>query len=120
MTSVLGDRTRKPDITFRRNGQIDITAAVVKSLGIEPGDSLDIVANDFECAVTVVHHSVAGSFQAKCIPTKRGYKNMRSNSKKLCDFICNRFGADRVPLSTGMKIHTQDGSPALILINRII
>lgn len=120
MTSILGDHTRKPDITFHRSGLIDITAAVVKALGIENGDSLDIIANDFECAVTCIHHSVKGQFQAVCRPSKIGYHNMRCHSKKLTDFICDRFGADKVRLTTGMCIHRTDGSTAITLINRML
>ena len=35
-------RTRRPDITFCRNGRISITARVVRLLSLQPGDSINI------------------------------------------------------------------------------
>ena len=38
----LGEKTRRPDITFYRNGRIDITASVAERLSLRAGDVIDI------------------------------------------------------------------------------
>ena len=38
------ERTRRPDITFSRNGRISITARVVRLLSLQPGDSINVAS----------------------------------------------------------------------------
>lgn len=78
-------RTRRPDITFCRNGRISVTARVVKALSIRPGDSLNVAFHQGECLLLAQHHdNSVGRHVASCYPTKKGSHNYCANSVKLC------------------------------------
>lgn len=97
MTSLLGN-TRKADVSFYRNGRIDITARVVKALGIEKGDVIDVVTDCDEYLLYVVHKGkdVSGAHEAQCYPSNiRRTHNYRCHSKRLCEAI---MAAVRTPL----------------------
>lgn len=122
LVSVLGQTTRKPDISFRQyDGRISITSAVAKRMDIQDGDSIDIVADDFECYLIVRQHTVKGRFKAVCHPTNKGKNhcyNFRSYSKDICAFMCRRFGTDQVMLSVGGVVIDKTHGRMLTLINR--
>ena len=72
MQSILG-HTRKADITFHRNGRIDISAIVTKSLGLNAGDVLDICMSDYgEYYLVIAHKAINtnGNHRAKVFVTK--------------------------------------------------
>ena len=79
--------TRRPDISFNRNGTIRLSARVVRLLSIMPGDSINISVCNAEHLLYVIRHSdsKAGErFEAQCHPTKRGGNNFYANSVRLC------------------------------------
>lgn len=80
MISLLG-RSRRHDIIVRRTGMIDITARVARILQLAPGDSIDILVDNNEYYLTVVHHASGGCgcFRAVARPTKKG-KHFRVHS----------------------------------------
>lgn len=86
-------RTRRPDITFSRNGRISITARVVHALAIHPGDSVNVAFHDGECYLLAVHHgSSQGRHIAACYPTKKGSHNFCANSVTLCRLLLDGSG----------------------------
>lgn len=122
LTSVLGMSVRKPDITFRQSdGRISITAGIARRLGIRNGDSIDIVADEYECHLAVRPHSTEGSYKAVCRPTnvgKRRCHNFRAYSREICNYICNRFGSSVVKLSAGETTDHPLHGHMVTLINR--
>lgn len=110
MKSIIG-KYRKPDITFYRNGRIDITSRVVKMLDLHEGDSID-VGEEYGDYYLYVRHRYDprrkfGAFEATAYPSKTGYKNFRAYSKKLCNAL---FGVASVEGSR-KKYSPQIGSP---------
>ncbi len=78
-------RTRRPDITFCRNGRIFITARVVRLLALQPGDSVNVAFHLGECYLTASHnHDAPGRHIAQCYPTKTGSRSFCANSVSLC------------------------------------
>lgn len=78
------ERTRRPDITFSRNGRISITARVVRLLSLQPGDSINVAFHLGECYLLAVRHQNAiGRHVAQCHPTKKGSRNYCANSVML-------------------------------------
>lgn len=77
-------RTRRPDITFCRNGRISLTARVVRLLSLCPGDSINIAFHVGECYLMASRNSGAiGRHIARCYPTKKGSRNFCANSVTL-------------------------------------
>lgn len=94
MTSILGN-TRKPDVSFYQNGRIDLTARIVKALGIEKGDVIDVAMDCGEYLLYVAHKGkdVAGAHEAQCYPSNiRKTHNYRCHSKRLCEAMMKVAG----------------------------
>lgn len=99
--------TRKPDITFFRDGRILITARIVRILALLPGDAINIAVHNYEipyqreqrqaclgsaeCSLNFTKseyllyaiHNPVGRHEAQCYPTKRGSHNFCANSIRL-------------------------------------
>lgn len=123
MESLIGN-TRKPDLTFFRNGQINITARIAKCLSLSEGDIVDILKSDRELYFYVKSRNgdIVGQHSGRCRSTrpKKGYRNFRVNCKRLTDAIfreCN--GRDVVQLAAGDLIEIDHIGKALPLITRI-
>ena len=100
-------QTRRPDITFCRNGRIFITASVVRTLGLCPGDSINIAFHEEECLLFASqHHHGIGRHVAQCYQTKTGSRNFCANSVALCRAMlkaCN-VNAPRAAFFVGQAI----------------
>lgn len=99
MTSIYKN-TRKPDITFHRDGRIDITARVAKLLRLCPDDVIDVAEEDEEYLlyVRLRHDRAVGRYEAQCRPTNRGKfqaNNFRAYSKQLCAAVFRAARYDR-------------------------
>lgn len=101
------EHTRRPDITFWRDGRIYITARVARLLSLRPGDALNIAVRDGEYLMHAIHlHNAIGHHEAQCFPTNkrkgRG-NNLRANSVRLCRILLNSSGitADRASYMIG-------------------
>lgn len=123
MESLLGN-TRRPDVSFFKDGHINITARIAKSLQIEEGDIIDILKHDKELFLYIKLKSkdVVGLHSGRCRSTrpKKGYRNYRINSKRLCDAIfklCD--GSDVVQLAAGEIVEIPNIGLAVPLITRI-
>lgn len=124
MTTTL-DNTRKPDITFHRDGRIDITARVAKALSLRPGDVIDIAHDGSEYYLYVKHRNTVGRHEAQCRATNLGGKtcnNLRCHSKRLCLAVLKINGNDneaRLPLGAPIT-HELLGLALPIIIKRNI
>ncbi len=99
-------RTRRPDITFCRNGRIFLTARVVRLLSLRPGDSINIAFHLGECYLLAARHDGAvGRHAARCHPTKKGSRNYCANSVTLARLMLDRCGvnAERASFMAGKE-----------------
>ncbi len=122
MVSVLGERTRKADIKVRRNGRIDISARVVRMLGIRPGDVVDLAVDDGEYYLYVRRrHSegVHGRHEGVCTPTtKNGRGTYRVWSCKLAapflGYVPYEVVEVRMPCGVPVEIDGRKYVPVII------
>lgn len=98
--------TRRPDISFCRDGRIQITASVATALHLQPGDSINVYADAGEFYVFAVPNKGLGRFHARIYPTKRGGRNFRANSARLSRRLLDACGitAHRAAFATGNPI----------------
>lgn len=119
MIEVLGT-SRKPDVTFRKNGAIDISAWVSKRLGLRSGDTIGVAydGNDYLLFVRAKREQIIGRHHAVCYATNRGSHNHRCHSTALCRKVLHLAGARdiaRLPVGEFREI---EGHPAFVLIIR--
>ena len=87
------ENTRRPDITFCRNGTIRITANVARALSLRPGDSINIAVSNGEYLLYAIHPSnKIGRHEARCYPTKKGGYNYGAKSVRLCRTFLDKLG----------------------------
>lgn len=101
------EHTRRPDITFCRNGRILITARVARILSLRPGDTINVACLDREYLLYAVRHdNNVGRHVAQCYPTKKRSRNYCANSVELCRSMLSIAGVstDRVSLMAGEPI----------------
>ena len=65
MCSLL-DTHRRPDIIFRPNGRIDITAKVATLLSLKPGDAINVWKEEDEYYLYVARRSADSNSRAIC------------------------------------------------------
>lgn len=112
------ERTRRPDITFSRNGRISITARVVRLLSLQPGDSINVAFHLGECYLLAARHDNAiGRHIAQCYPTKKGSRNYCANSVMLCRLMLDncRIREQRASFMVG-QAEKRDGETVLPII----
>lgn len=113
--------TRRPDITFARNGRISITAKVVHQLSLQPGDSINVAFYDGEYYLFAVRHANAvGRHIAQCYPTKKGSHNYCANSVTLCRLMLGncKIREQRASFMVG-KEETRNGEVYLPIIYKM-
>ena len=111
-------RTRRPDITFCRNGRISITARVVRLLSLQPGDSINIAFHLGECYLLASRHANSvGRHIAQCYPTKKDSHNYCANSVCLARLMLDNCGIhdQRASFMVGEET-THDGDVCLPII----
>ena len=91
--SILGN-TRRSDISFSPNGKIDISSRIVKALGMEKGDVIDIMVDGREYYLYILIRAsvVFGRHEARCYPTQRGSRHFRTYSRRLCTAVLQASG----------------------------
>lgn len=98
MESILGNRTRRADITFYRNGKIDITSRLTKLLDLGDGDVIDIAFDSGEFYIYRMRKAedLVGRHEAQCHATHKGKrspsKSLRAYSKKISEAILKASG----------------------------
>ena len=98
------EHTRRPDVSFSRNGTIRITARVARVLSLRPGDALNIAVANGEYLLLAVHLATnIGRHEAQCYPSKRGGSNLCANSVRLCRSLLDSVGvtADKAAFMVG-------------------
>lgn len=111
-------RTRRPDITFSRDGRISVTARVARLLSLRPGDSINVAFHLGECYLMASRNGNAvGRHVARCYPTKKGSRNCRANSVTLCRLMLDACGirGQRASFMAG-EAETPDGEVYLPII----
>lgn len=115
----LGERTRRPDITFYRNGRIDITASVAERLSLRAGDVIDIARGKEEYYLYVRLRradGAVGRHEAQCYPSKSGTRNFRAYSKKICSSILGISGGNTARIMAGGDIESDNLGKTVVLI----
>ncbi len=100
------EHTRRPDITFHRNGIIRITARVARILSLRPGDSINVAVSDGEYLLHAVHRdNPIGRYETQCYRSKRGGENYCANSVRLCRSMLSIAGCSgkRVSFMVGER-----------------
>lgn len=121
--SLLGN-TRKPDVSFFKDGRIDITSRVARALDLADGDVIDVVRCGSEMYLYVRWRGqdVAGKHTAQChlTKTRRTCHNFRAFSVKLCRAILEHCAdANTARLAAGDKVDIEGIGAAIPLITRI-
>lgn len=123
MESILGNRTRRPDITFYRSGRIDITARIANIIGLRAGDVIDIGRENGEYLLYCLHkaENTIGRHEAQCISTHKGRlhpsRNLRAFSKRLTDRILSiTTKGDMARVWCGATVNLNDHGTAVIII----
>lgn len=121
MASLLGN-TRRPDISFYKNGRIDIASRVVRMLDIQEGDVIDIdqCNGEYLLYVRLKGSKLQGRHQAQCYPTKNNSHNYRTYSKRLSDAMLSICGAEQIArLSIGEALNSDIHGKVIPIITRI-
>lgn len=114
------EHTRRPDITFCRNGRIFITARVARILSLHPGDTINIIHDKGEYLLFANRHDyLIGRHIARSYPTKKKSNNYCANSVALCKAILSAVNstADKVSFMVGEHI-IQDEKVYVPIITR--
>ena len=111
MTSLLPD-SRRPDVTFRKDGRIDITARIAKMLHLQHGDVIDIATenDEFLLYVRLRGDQTIGRHEAQCRQTKQHSFNFRCYSKRLAQAIIRIVGKPSIGFA-GVRLPA--GSPVI-------
>lgn len=120
MESLIGN-TRRPDVTFYKNGRIDITSYASRTLGVQDGDVIDIghSQGEYYLYVRLRKDNCLGRHEGMCASSKRGSRNLRLYSKRICDVIFAVSKAqEKVQLAIGSPIEIEDVGIAVPLITR--
>lgn len=119
METILGN-TRKPDVTFYKNGRIDLTSRIAKMLNLDNGDVVDIALcnGEYMLYVRLRNAQAVGNHEARCYASKRNSHNFRAYSKKLCDAILAVCKANKAQLASGVAVEVDSLGVAIPLITR--
>lgn len=116
MTNIL-THTRRPDITFCRDGRILISARLARTLGIMEGSSINVAFEDQECYVFARHHRPGESHIARCWPSKHKGGTYCASSVLLSRAMLDHCGitGDKAAFSTGAVVTRADQTFVTVL-----
>lgn len=110
---------RRPDITFHRSGQINISAHLVRLLSLRQHDTIDVAHEDGETYIYVrCRAPYNGSMRAACYRASRNGLHMRCQCITLYRSIAvhtNRPTAPSIALYAGEPVQ-HDGKTFIPLI----
>lgn len=92
------EHTRRPDISFCRNGIIRISARLAHALSLRPGDALNIAIRNDEYLL-YANRNCIGRHEAQCYPSKKGGANYCANSVRLCRSLLDSINSTDYKLS---------------------
>lgn len=119
MTGQLLKTIRRPDVTFCRNGRINITARVARSLQLTDGDAINIFSDgiEFLLFVQTKASSRIGRDYAVIHPSNKGSNHFVCNCIKLSTALLNAIGSkdEQVSFFTGepIEIHGKTYIPII-------
>lgn len=105
------NRTRRPDITFCRNGRVFITARVTRLLSLRPKDVINVAVEGNECLLYVVNRdNTIGRHAASCYPSNKHSRYFRANSSELCRAVLSisKVRGDRASFMVGAPTRRND------------
>lgn len=105
MESILGN-SRRPDVTFYRDGRIDITSRVARMLQLTEGDVVDIGIHqdEYYLYVRTRGKDVVGKHSAQCFASKKNSCNYRAYCRKICAAILGSSEIARVPAGDAVEL----------------
>lgn len=116
----LGESFRQPDVTFYRNGRIDITSRVSRILGLQPGDVIDVAVSqgEYYLYVRAKGRELHGRYAAQCYQTNKGNRrnNYRAYSKKITDLVLQVAGGEKARIIGGQTCEFSNIGKAIIII----
>ena len=122
MKSVL-ENSRKSDLTFWRDGHIDICARVSKALDLKAGDVIDIAVDEgFQREYYLYTRHTGGALNGRHAGTCRAVNGPRSrylrvNNKKLTRFVLRHTGEqEQAHVMCGEVTDTPLGRAMVIII----
>ncbi len=121
MESILGNRSRRPDIRFCSDGRIDISSRVVRALGIQEGDVIDILhdRDEYYLYVRLKAEQTVGRHEARCVKTNPSIRRphyFRAYSRTLCGAVLKAAGAtDRASLFAGNTCEVNQRKAIIII-----
>lgn len=120
MESILVN-SRKPDVTFYRDGRIDITSRVAKILQLHEGDVVDIGVHQGEYYLYVRNRftNIVGKHEAQCFASKKNSCNFRAYSKKICSAILQLSQASKARIPAGEVVELPEVGRTVPLIIRL-
>jgi hypothetical protein len=94
MNSIL-QHLRRPDISFRRDGLIQISTRLTQLLSLQKGCGINITMHNGEYYIFALYRTPMEprSHVATCFPSKRGGNHFRVHSSKLCAAMLNAVNA---------------------------
>lgn len=124
LQSALGLSSRRPDITFHRDGRIDITSRISAMLELHPGDIIDLCndGNEWYLYVRYKVGTYAGKHEAQVYPTNKGKHschNFRAYSKRITDTVLDISGGDKAQICAGTLCSFSNIGKAVILIPKL-
>lgn len=93
---------RRCDIYFRENGRVDINATIVKSIGLQDGDAINLTMIENELYLYVsFRHNPNARFSNAVHPSKERSHHFRCQSKTMTDYVNNLTGTRESWFYTG-------------------
>lgn len=108
----------KPDIYFRRNGQIDISARVARMLSLSAGDAINVWHVGGEYYLYVSGRGARGKLRGVVYPTVKHRSTFRTSFKELTRAIIDACGAEEAHLRIGEAVDIRPIGLAVPLITR--
>lgn len=113
--------TRRTDISFYSDGRVELSSYVVKTLGLQHGDVVDVASDGHEYFLFAAVQAPQGRHRTQCRETNPGGKHFRFNSVRLARTMLEAAGAqgcDVVHLPVG-DVATAYGKKALTIITHL-
>ncbi len=118
MNQLIGQK-RKHDVVWHRSGKIELSAYVVKELGIARGDSIGVMGDKGEYYLYVSSKGDRGiRCKATCYPSHKGGRNMKTHCKELTNAIYRIVGGEKeekIKMAVG-DIRELAGRKCLVLL----
>ncbi len=111
-------KSRRPDIYFHANGQIDITARVSAALDLHCGDAINVWHAGGEYYLYVAERNVSGKYRGVCRKVNNKSRYFRANFYDLASAIIDVCGKEEASLPVGEPVYIENIGTALPLITR--